>query len=155
MQTVDEKPETIHLYIVREEAQKPQLLPIFLSAFALSLLLIFCVFSSYQQPEIRRTMRIPAVFLPLQTFTTTVAIIPTGIKTYPATIANGILTITNGSVIGAELPKGFFFATSNGTEISTDSSTYVPVGSATGYGYATVSAHALKREKRQYSGIQH
>ena len=33
MQTVDEKPETIHLYVVREEEPKPSVLPIVLSAF--------------------------------------------------------------------------------------------------------------------------
>jgi hypothetical protein len=143
MQTVDEKPETIHLYVVREEEPKPSLLPIFLSTILLFLLLLLCVFSSYQQPDIRKTIRVPAVFLPVQLFTTTAAIIPTGSKTYPATTSQGILTITNGSVIASELPQGLIFTSSNGTEISTDASTFVPAGSAAGFGYATVSAHAL------------
>jgi hypothetical protein len=148
MQTVDEKPETIHLYVVREEVPKPQLLPIFLSALVLTLLLILCVFSSYQQPEVRRTIRVPAVFLPVQTFSTTIQIIPTGIKTYPATTAYGTLTITNGSVISSELPQGLIFTSSNGTEISTDVRTFVQAGSAVGYGYATVAAHALINGKQ-------
>ena len=143
MQTVDEKPETIHVYVVREEVPKPSLLPIFLSAFMLFLLVILCVFSSYQQPDIRKTIRVPAILLPVQSFTATAAIIPTGSKTYPATTAQGILTITNGSVIASEMPQGLIFTSSNGTEISTDSSIFVPAGSAGGYGYATVSAHAL------------
>ena len=147
MQTVDEKPETIHLYVVREEAPKPHLFPIFLSALALSLLLILCVFSSYQQPEIRKTIRVPAVFLPVQSFSTTAAIIPTGIKTYPATTAHGILTITNGSVIASELPLGLIFTSSNGTEIQTVARVFVPAGNAAGFGYATVPAHALLRGK--------
>ena len=143
MQTVDEKPETIHLYVVREELPKPSLLPIFLSVLVLFMLLIRCVFSSYQQPDVRRTIRVPAVFLPVQSFTTIAAIMQTGIKMYPATTSQGILTITNGSVIASELPKGLIFTSSNGTEISTDASTFVQAGSAAGYGYATVSAHAL------------
>jgi hypothetical protein len=62
---------------------------------------------------------------------------------YPATIAHGILTITNGSVIASELPQGLIFTSSNGTEIRTNVRTFVPAGSAAGYGYATVAAHTL------------
>ena len=36
MQTVDEQPETIHLYVVREVAPKSPLLPIVLSVLALA-----------------------------------------------------------------------------------------------------------------------
>jgi hypothetical protein len=108
---------------------------------ALSVLVVICLLP-YQQPEIRRTLRVPAVLLPLQTFSTTVQVIPTGITYYPATTAHGILTLTNGSVISSELPKGLLFS-SNGLEVVTDSSVFVPAGSASGYGYATVSAHAL------------
>ncbi len=148
MQTVDEKPETIHVYVVREEAPKPSFLPIFLSTLTLFLLVILCVFSSYQQPDIRKTIRVPAVPLPVKSFTATAAIIPTGSKTYPAITAKGILTITNGSVIASELPQGLIFASSNGTEIRTDSRIFVPAGSAGGYGYAKVSAHALLSGKQ-------
>src|SRR6266487_159132 len=141
MQTVDEKPETIHLYVVREKEPKPPLLPILLSVLTLSLLLIYCVLAPYRQPELPVTLRVPAVFLPLQTFTTSVAIIPTGKKTYPATTAHGLLTITNGSVISQELPKGLIFTGRTGIEVVTDTAVFVPTGSANGYGFATVKAH--------------
>lgn len=147
MQTVDEKPETIHVYVVRDEVPKPSLFPIFLSTLALSLLVNLCVFSSYQQPDIRLTIRVPAVLLPIKTFTTTAAIIPTGIKMYPAITAHGILTITNGSVIASELPSGLIFTSRNGTEIQTVARVFVPAGNAAGFGYATVPAHALQSGK--------
>jgi hypothetical protein len=94
MQSVDDKPETIHLYVVREEEPKPSVLPIVLSALSLAVLLAFSVLTPYQQPEIRTVIRVPAVLLPIRTFNVAVAIIPTGVKTYPATTAHGILTIT-------------------------------------------------------------
>jgi hypothetical protein len=137
MQTVDEKPETIHLYVVREEEPKPSIFPIVLSALSLAVLFTFCALIPYQQPVTRAVIRVPAVLLPIRTFTATVAIIPTGIKTYPATTAHGILTITNGSIIGQNIPAGF---TVQG--IATDSAIYVPGGNANGYGWAQVTAHA-------------
>src|SRR5437867_543876 len=99
MQTVDDKPETIHLYVVREELPRPSFAPIILSVFALLLLVAVSVVSPYQQPVTRAVIRVPAVLLPIRTFSATVAVTPTGIRVYPATIAHGILTITNGSVI--------------------------------------------------------
>ena len=73
MQTVDEKPETIHLYVVREETPKPPVFPILLSVLTLSLLLIYCVLAPYRQPELRVVIRVPAVFLPIQNFRISVA----------------------------------------------------------------------------------
>jgi hypothetical protein len=138
MQTLDEKPETIHLYVVREEEPKPSVFPIVLSALSLAVLLAFCVLTPYRQPEVRAVIRVPAVLLPIQTFNLSLAIIPTGVKTYPATTAHGILTITNGSVISQTLPKGM-----NIGAVVLDYSVFIPAGSANGYGYTTVSAHAL------------
>src|SRR5437870_5345540 len=106
MQTVDEKPETIHLYVVREEEPRPSFFPLILSVLALLVLVVVGIVSPYRQPGERETLRVPAVFLPLKVFTTSVHIIPTGVKTYPATTAHGILTITNGSIISQTLPKG-------------------------------------------------
>jgi len=137
-----EKPETIHLYVVREEEIHPSLFPIILSVFALLVLVVVGVASPYTPPEVRKTLRLPAVFLPLQTFTAEVKIIPTGVKTYPATFAHGILTITNGSIISLTIPQGF---TLDG--VVTDTSVFVPAGSANGYGYATVQAHAMQSGK--------
>src|SRR6266478_3984604 len=105
---VDDEPiETLHIYFEREQPPRPSLLPIFLSSVALLALVATCVLSSSQQPVTRAVIRVPAVPLPMKTFTAQVAIVPTGIKTYPATTAHGILTITNGSIIGQVIPAGF------------------------------------------------
>jgi hypothetical protein len=138
MQTVDKKPETIHLYVVREEEPNPPLFPVLLSVLTLSLLLAYCILAPYRQPVQEVVIRVSAVFPPLQTFSTTIPIIPTGIKTYPATTAHGILTITNGSIISQTLPKGMIIGA-----VSLDYPVFVPAGSANGYGVTTVSAHAL------------
>jgi hypothetical protein len=138
MQTIDEKPETIHLYVVREAAPQTSLLPVFLSLLALFVLVALSIAIPYQQPVTRAVIRVPAVLLPAKTFTATTAIIPTGVKVYPATIAHGVLTITNGSVISQTIPQGFRLG-----NVITDASVFVPAGSANGYGYATVTAHAL------------
>jgi len=139
----DEPTETLHIYVVREAAPKPSLLPIVLSVLALLTLVAFGVLSSTQQPVTRAVIRVPAVLLPLETFTAQVAIIPTGVRVYPATTAHGILTITNGSVIAQTLPASVIFITNSGVSIATDQAVFVPAGNANGYGYATVPAHAL------------
>src|SRR5713101_3128316 len=113
-QVEDEPVETIHLYVVREEPTKPSLTGIILSVIALSFLVAIGVLTPYQQPVQRASIRVPAVPLAIRSFTASVAIIPTGVKTYPATIAHGTLTITNGSVIAQILPAGF-------TSVSKDS----------------------------------
>ncbi len=138
MQTVDEQPETIHLYVVREEEPKPSVFPIVLSALSLVVLFAFCVLVPYQQPVTRAVIRVPAVLLPFQIFTAQVAVIPTGVKVYPATTAHGVLTITNGSVLTQTIPQGFRL-----NNVVTDTAVFVPAGSANGYGFATVAAHAL------------
>ncbi len=143
MHTVDEQPETIHIYVVREVAPKPPLLPLVLSVVALSVLVAFCAFVPYQQPVTRKTLRVPAVPLAIKTFTALVAIVPTGVKIYPATTAHGILTITNGSVIAQMLPSGLTFISSTGISVATDRPTYIPPGSADGFGRSTVPAHLL------------
>jgi Baseplate J-like protein len=142
MHTVDEQPETIHLYVVREAAPKPPLLPIVLSFVALSLVIALGVLSPTQQPVTRAVIRVPAVLLPPRTFIAHVPVVPTGVHTYSATTAHGILTITNGSVISQTLPAGFIFITRSGVSIVTDAVVFLPAGNANGYGYATVSAHA-------------
>ena len=86
----------------------------------------------------RTTLRVPVVLLPLKTFSSQVAIIPTGVKVYLATTAHGILTVTNGSVISETIPRGFRL-----DDVETDTSVFVPAGSANGYGVATAQAHAL------------
>src|SRR5260370_14195022 len=145
MHQVDDAPmETLHIYFERDAAPKPSLLLIFLSVVALSLLVAFGVLSPTQQPVTRAVIRVPAVLLPPRTFTAVVPVIPTGIKTYPATISHGWIIFTNGSIIGQDIPAGF---TIDG--VATDRAVYVPPGSADGYGYATVQAHALISGKQR------
>src|SRR5215469_11023861 len=115
----DEPTETPHIYIVRE-AVKPSLLPIVLSVLALLILVSVSVLSPAQQPVTRDEIRVPPVLLPVRVFNVSVPIIPTGTKTYPATTAHGILTITNGSVISQTLPMGFIFITRSGVSVATD-----------------------------------
>jgi hypothetical protein len=148
MQTVDDKPETIHLYVVREDdRQPPSSLPVILTVLCFLVIISVTVYSGNHPYYEHQTLRIPAQFLPLQTFSTIESIIPTGKKTYAATTAHGTLTVTNGSVIAATLPKGIIFTGKSGVEVVTDEAVFVPAGSAAGYGYATVSAHAMVRGK--------
>jgi hypothetical protein len=70
MQTVDEQPETIHLYVVREKEPKPSVFPIVLSALSLVVLFVFCALVPYQQPVTRAVIRVPAVLLPVQLMAT-------------------------------------------------------------------------------------
>lgn len=142
MLTVDDGKETIHLYVVREEAGRPSLLPPVLSVLALLALLTIGVLSPYQQPVMRVSLRVPAVLLPLKTFQATVTVIPTGSKTYPATTAQGRLTITNGSIIAQIIPEGFLVAGA-----VTERAVFVPAGSANGFGVATVAAQAVVKGK--------
>jgi len=135
---VDDKPETLHIYVVREEAPKPSLLPIFLSVLALASLVALSIAVPYEQPVTRAVIRVSAVLLGVKTFTAHAQVIPTGIKTYPATTAHGVLTITNGSIIGQSIPDGFAIQ-----GVVTDYAVYVPGGNANGYGYSIVAAHAL------------
>ena len=139
MQAVDEKIETIHLYVVREQEKKPYtFLPLLCAFFCLLAIAAVTLYSAEHPYYEHKILTVPAQLLPLQTFTATTPVIPTGVKTYPATTASGTLTITNGSVIAQVIPAGFTVQ-----NVTTDRAVYVPAGSANGYGYATVQAHAL------------
>lgn len=147
MDQVEEDIETIHLYVVREGQKRSSPIPAIIWILVLLFLAAPGTVIPYQQPEIRETLRIPAVFF-AKTFSAAEAIIPTGVKTYPATPAQGTLTITNGSVISQELPTGLIFTGADGKEVTTDAAVFVPPGSASGYGAATVSAHTLTSGKK-------
>lgn len=144
MRVVDEKPETIHLYVVREENPRPSIFPIILSAVTLFVLVVVGVVFPYRQPEERKTIRIPAVFLPLQSFNASVGIIPTGVKIYAATIATGKLTVYNGSVFAQEIPKSMILTSHSGIEVVTDNNAFVPAGNPPNFGIGTLSAHAAE-----------
>jgi hypothetical protein len=144
MQTVQDEVETIHLYVVREHEKKPYTLLPLLGALLCLLGIAALTFYSAQHPYYEhQRLTVPAEFLPLKTFTAQTPIIPTGIKTYPATYAVGMLTLTNGSVLSEVLPAGVIFTGANGVEVQTIASAFIPSGSATGYGVTTVPAKAL------------
>jgi hypothetical protein len=143
MHTVEDI-ETIHVYMVREEEKQPYTVFPLVCAFLCLLGIVAVTFYSSEHPYYEHeTLTVPARVLPLQTFTATQPIIPTGIKTYPATTAQGMLTITNGSVIAQILPAGFTSISNTGISVITDRAVFVPAGNANGYGEATVSAHAV------------
>ncbi len=137
-QVEDEPLETIHLYVVREGSPRPSVWPVLISCIALSILIAIGVLSPYKQPEQRASIRVPAVPSFVKTFSAAVTIVPTGVKSYPATYANGTLNIRNGSVIGQSIPAGFVIS-----GVATDGSVYVPGATADGFGTAVVAAHSL------------
>ncbi len=143
MNIVDDPVETIHVYMVREEERAPILLPLFAALVCLAVIASVTIYSGAHPSYTHETLRIPARVLPLQTFKVALPVIPTGIKTYPATNAHGTLIITNGSVVSQELPAGLIFSSDQGTEVATDSSVFVPAGSAAGFGAVSVSAHSV------------
>lgn len=137
---VDEM-ETIHLYVVREKDKKPPVfLPLVAAVLCMAAIVGVTAYSALN--PVYEELRIPAHFF-LRSFTTTEPIIPTGVKTYPATTAQGTLTITNGSVISQTFPAGMIFNGQDGIEVVTDSAVFVPAGSASGYGIAYVPAHTI------------
>lgn len=83
-------------------------------------------------------VRVSAVPLSLKTFTASVQVIPTGVKTYPATYAHGYLTFSNGSVIGQSVPTGFTI-----DNVSTTYAVYVPPATPNGFGVVTIAARML------------
>ncbi len=144
MQRVEEPMETIHLYVVREEETHPSsLLPLFFAFLCLLTIVALTLYSGEYPLYEHETLRVPAHFLPLKTFAVSVNVIPTGVKTFPATNATGTLAITNGSIVSEELPKGMIFIGNDGVEVVTDTAAFVPPGSASGYGGAIVLAHVL------------
>src|SRR5438094_9907976 len=100
MHIIDEPVETVHLYVVREWPKQPYTsLPLLIACLCVVAIAGLSVYSGQHPAYQHKTLTMPAQFLPPQTFQTSQAIIPTGIKTYPATTAHGVLTITNGSII--------------------------------------------------------
>ncbi len=140
-----EELETIHLYVVREDDHNPHVWLSLIPPIALlCLLLAVGVLYPYHPLLVRQTLKVPAILLPLKTFTTSEKVIPSGVQTFPAMYATGVLTITNGSVIAQHLPAGMIFTGSDGVEVVTTEGVDVPAGDETSYGtaYAPVQAVA-------------
>jgi len=148
MHQVETEPvETIHLYVVREGRKRPSLAPVIIPILVLFFLIVLSALTPYHPPEQRASLRVPAILLPLKTFSVTEPVMATGIKTTLAKEAHGVLTITNGSVIAQELPAGLLFVGHDGVEVATAAAVFVPAGSAAGFGIATVPAHATSGGK--------
>lgn len=145
MYAVDDKTETIHLYVVREPERRPSaVFPAVCAILCLLGIVVVTVYSAGHPTYMREQITVPARFLPLKTFTAKARIIPTGIKTYPATYASGIVTLTNGSVLSEALPAGVVFSAGNGINVETTQAVFIPAGSADGYGLATVPARSMQ-----------
>ena len=138
----DEPTEVLHIYVVRE-AVTPPLLPIVLSVLALSTFIALSALSPSTQPVARMTLRVPAIPLPIRTFTAQAAIIPTGVKTYPATYAYGSLIIYNGTSLYQPINKGSIFTANSGVEVETTAAAIVPPSNPPSFGMATVVARVL------------
>ncbi len=148
MHIVDDPVETIHVYMVKEEEkQAPLLLPLFAALLCLAVITSVAIYSGSHPAYEHETLTVPAHFLPLKVFRAEAPIIPTGIKTYPATYAIGTLTLTNGSILSEVPPQGVIFNGVNGVEVQTMESVFIPAGSASGYGVATVPARAVQAGK--------
>src|SRR5436305_9379149 len=136
--------ETVHLYVVREHEPKPYtLLPLLCALLCVAGIAAVTLYSAQHPYYEHERLTVPPVALPLQVFTTAAPVIPTGVKTYPATSAHGTLTITNASVIAQTLPAGLILLSNTGVQVATDGPVFVPAGSADGFGMATVPAHLL------------
>src|SRR5579863_323386 len=108
MQVVDDEIETIHLYVVREEEKRPYaVFPLLCALLCLVGIVTLMLYSAQHPYYEHERLTVPATFLPLKVFKVEIPIIPTGVKTYPATYAHGFLTFSNGSVIGQSVPVGF------------------------------------------------
>ena len=83
------------------------LIPSFLAACCLLGIVAVTWYSALHPYYEHKRLTVPAQFLPLKVFRAEAPIIPTGIKTYPATYAHGFLTFSNGSIIGQSVPAGF------------------------------------------------
>ena len=147
MQTLDDEMETIHLYVVRGEEKRPYtVFPLFCALLCLVSIVAVLIYSVQHPYYEHERLTVPAIFLPLKVFTAEAPIIPTGVKTYPATHAVGTLTLTNGSVLSEVLPRGVIF-NGIGGEVQTTESVFIPAGSALGYGVATVPAKTTQAGK--------
>src|SRR5437870_2074049 len=110
MYSVDDKLETIHLYVVREEEKRPYTaFPLFCALLCLVGMAAVTFYSAQHPYYEHERLTVPAQYLPLKVFKGEAPIIPTGVKTYPATYAAGTLTLTNGSVLSETLPSGIIF----------------------------------------------
>src|SRR6266700_599323 len=118
MHIVDDPVETIHVYMVKEEEkQAPLLLPLFAALLCLAVITSVAIYSGSHPAYEHETLTVPAHFLPLKVFRAEAPIIPTGIKTYPATYAIGTLTLTNGSILSEVPPQGVIFNAVYGTAL--------------------------------------
>ncbi len=140
--------ETVYLYAYTEDPEKrfswnkDQLVACCMGVLALALIVGLCFIPNTPSYTIQM-LTLPAQFLPVQHVQASIAVVPTGLKQYPATSAHGVLTIYNGSFLTEQLPAEFLLTTQNGIEVAIDQAVIVPAGNPPNYGMATVPAHAV------------
>src|SRR5437868_6017536 len=76
-----------------KEASPSVFPPLFCAFLCIAAIIGVTLYSAIYPTYEHETFTIPAHFLPPQSFSVTAPIIPTGIRTYPATQAHGILTL--------------------------------------------------------------
>lgn len=152
--------ETIHVYMLREDNQQPEPEPprwpgLQRSAFKWDtiqqwiigsiamFMLVGFTFAPAGPAFVIKTLRIPLIPLPIQTFTASANIVPTGVQQYPAVQAIGNLTVYNGSILQESLPAGFIVTSASGVEIATDAPVTIPAANPPAFGVTTTRAHAV------------
>ncbi len=144
--------ETVYLYAYTDDPEKPpfwnrvsfekdQLVACLIGVLALALIVGLCFIPNTPAYTIK-TITVPAQFT-TQELQASIALVPTGAKTDPATSAHGMLTVYNGSFLTEQIPAGFLVSTSGRIEIATDQAVIVPANNPPSDGIATVSAHAI------------
>src|SRR5437764_13820794 len=127
MQAMDDKVETIHLYVVKEPQKRPSTsLPLVFALLCLAAIISVTLYSATNPYYEHERLTVPATFLPLKVLQSEAPIISTGVKTYPATYAIGTLTLTNGSILSETLPSGVIFSANGGAEVQTIESVFIP-----------------------------
>src|SRR5260370_21745892 len=108
MHTVDDRMETIHLYVLREEEKQPfVVLPMLAALLCNGAIIGLTYYSALHPVYTHKTLMVLAVALPPQVFRAPTSVIPNGVPTYPATYPHGVLTFTNGSLTGQSAPPSF------------------------------------------------
>lgn len=127
--------ETVYLYAYTEDPEqsplwnrvllnRDQVTALCMGVLALALIVRLCFIPNTPAYTIK-TITVPVQFS-MQKLQASVALIPTGTKTSPATYAHGILTIYNGSFLTEQIPAGFLVSTQSGIEIATDQAVIIP-----------------------------
>lgn len=153
MRVVDEEPqETIHLYVVNEDAlpRKPDYPSIVMATLAFLCLLAICgisVFSEASAVEaVSFTISVRGFHLTPVSKTVQTTVLATGKGHTPATSASGIITFYNGLPYTQIVPINTRLTGADGVSVLTDAQAVIPPAAQTSpptYGQTNVTAHAM------------